>query len=220
MAYAPLIVILAWALARHVVHLWERHRLGQFGVILDPKNKLWLDELRLQVAENDDIMGRHVRASQLSWSPDRATAMRRLDAACEHLESVVLPNLGEMLTVLRDLARTASVIAAPKPLGLAAYRLWALRGSTTVVRFLGWLLIQGRDQVLLRIWFLRRALLVLVRTMTSTSVLAARHGKWYMTINDAVADLRTTQGEIVVTAEAVLLAFEGWQAQRATNESA
>jgi hypothetical protein len=102
---------------------------------------------------------------------------------------------------------------------MAAYRLWRVRGLAGVNELLHWVLLTGRDRARVRLWFLRRALVVIVRTVLGTAVLAGRHGRWYATVDDAVADLGTSQDDLLATAETIIDALESWRARRAGSSA-
>jgi hypothetical protein len=206
------------AIRRAIKH-WERGRLGQFASMLDPRERHWLDALRRDVETHGLLVERHVESARNAWAEEPERALHRLRLACEALEQVVQPSLARTIAELRSVARTVAVLAPPRPLAVAAYKLWQVRGLHGVISLAHWVLVTGRERARLRVWFFGRALVSIVKAFTGAVVLQAHRERWYMTTVDAAADLRTMQADLVTTAESILDALAAWRnaRQRATT---
>lgn len=211
-----LVAVLAVLALRQTVDLWTRARLRRYAVLLEPKAQQWLEELRLEVAEDRSVAEIHARLAREQWHVSRAEALADLEALVEHFERTVQPNLGALLEQLRVAARTVRVIVPPRPLGMAAYRLWRMRGWAGVGLLAHWVVVTGWQRAQVRVWFLGRGLRAVVRALTGAALLARQKGAWSLTIDHAVADFSTWGGETVTTAESILSAVSAWHAQRGT----
>jgi hypothetical protein len=206
--------VLLLVAAGRVHELWTRARLGRYAVLLEPQAREWLAELRREVEEDRTVAEVHAELAREQWQMSRDEAVSNLEALAQHFERTVQPNLGALIHELRVAARTVKVVAPPRPLGAAAYRLWRLRGWSGLGLLAHWLLVTGWQRVRVRVWFLARGLKVVVRAVTGASLLAVRRGRWSPTIDAAVADFNTWGGEVVTTAESILEAVARWRARR------
>lgn len=197
--------------------LWTRARLQRYAVLLEPKAKEWLEELRRAVSEDRSVADVHAQLAREQWQMSRTEALANLEALVEHFERTVQPNLGALLTQLRVAARTVRMVVPPRPLGMAAYRLWRMRGWAGLGLLAHWTLVTGWQRAQVRVWFLGRGLRAVVRAASGASLLARQRGRWSLTIDHAVTDFDTWGGETVTTAEAILAAVAAWHAQRAAR---
>ncbi len=199
---------------RHTHDLWSRSRLGRFAVLLRPEAQVWLAELRREVSEDRTVAEVHAQLAREQWQLSRDEALLNLEALVSHFERTVQPNLGALLVQLSAAARTVRVVIPPRPLGLAAYQLWRMRGWNGIGLLAHWLLVTGWQRARVRVWFLGRGLRAIARAVSGSAVLAAHRGRWSSTIDDAVADFDTWGREAVTTATAILEAVSVWDAQR------
>lgn len=211
------LAVLALVAASRVHELWTGARLGRYVVLLEPEALEWLGELRREIEEDRSVAEVHAELAREQWRLSRDEALSNLEALARHFERTVQPNLGALLHELRVAARTVKIVAPPRPLGVAAYRLWRLRGWSGLGLLAHWLLVTGWQRVRVRVWFLARGLKVVARAVTGASLLAVRRGRWSMTIDAAVADFGTWGGEAVTTAESILDAVARWRAQRSAD---
>ncbi len=191
----------------------RHHQLGDFARILSRENQARLDALVLAVETDRQVVGGYVRGAKEHWPVSREEAIRRLDLACAHLEEFG-PDFKNALKAMRNMARSVTIVAPPSALRVAAFKLWQTRGLAGVASLLHWVVVTGREQVLVRLWFLRRAFGVAVRVLGCQVWLARGATEWDATIEDAVGDLVTVEQGAVTTYEVILAALDQWEAAR------
>jgi hypothetical protein len=213
MMIALCIVVAVAILFRIGAGYWRHHQLGDFARIRSRENQARLDALVVAVETDRQVVGGYIRGAKEHWQVSRVEAVRRLDLACAHLEEFG-PDFRKALKVMRNMARSVSITASPRALRVAAYKLWQTRGLAGVASLLHWVVVTGRERVLVRVWFLRRAFGVVARVLVRRAWLARSTVEWDGTIEDAVGDLMTVEQGAVQTYEVILAALDQWEAAR------
>ncbi len=217
--YAVLLSLVLTIVLRWILDLWREHNAGEFRRIYSRENKARLEALVLAVDVDTTIVGGYVRGARERWQESREEAIRRLDLACAHIEEAA-PYFLKTLRAMRNMARTVAIVAPPKPLSLAAYKLWQTRGLAGLTSLLHWIAVTGRDRIRVRVWFLGRAFRAVVRILTGAISRSRLLGLWDKAIDDAVDDMASVQTDAVTTYELILAALDHWEADRRTHAEA
>lgn len=209
-----LLLVLVTVAVRVERDLRRRRTLGRFAAILDPQHRQLLEQLALHVAVHHEIVRKSTDEAWRLWREDAQAARVRLGLACDQIERVALPDLLDVLRVLRSLARSVQVLPPPRPLAVAAWCLLRTRGLAALVALLHWIGLTGRERVGVRLWFVKCAFVTAARVYRGTAARAVEQGferPWYPTLDAAVSDMQNAHDETRHTAEQILDAFARWR---------
>jgi len=194
---------------------WDVRRYGDFARLTEPRCRAWLDRVAAELNGDAEFVQLGVLAARDYWTEDREKALKRLRIVCDYLEGVVQPQFRETLAELWTQYRRVRVIAPPRALAVAAWRLWPVRGLAGLTSLATWVLVTGKEKLYVRLRFLGLAARVVWRTLLGTALLAGRDGRWRMRIEHAGADVGRLHAETLASAEIILAAVVHWEQRRA-----
>jgi len=191
--------------------LWRERSLKGIDRIFLPRHQPWIDELARMVAEDQAVTDYWSSRARTSWEAAPQEARRHLDALREHVLTSVQVDLHQALRELLEAARSVPVLAPPRPLAVAAFRLLRLRGLRGVATMLEWAALTGKERVQVRIGFYVVALRTACRLIVHTT---RPHGRWPTHLDPALEDLATVETRTLETAGDVLAALRHWELSR------
>ena len=194
--------------------LWRERSLQGIDRTFQPRHQPWIDELAHMVAEDQVVTDYWSGRARTSWEEAPDQARRHLDALCEHVTNSVQVDLRQALTELLAAARSVPVLASPRPLAVAAFRLLRLRGLRGVAAMLEWAALTGKERVQVRIGFYVVALRTACRLIVHTARPGRPHAPWPRNLDPALEDLGTVEKHTLETAGDVLAAVRHWELSR------
>ena len=204
-------VVIAFVTLSQIVDLRRQTqvRLLMNGV-LTHRGQATLDAVALLVRENQHYLGRHVAAAH------RLREAGRLDAAADQLRqgSAVIrqlaPEFLDALRTLRRLARCTSAIVVVAPIRAGAFRTPSLKGLAGLGSLLHYLLLTGRQRIVLRLATAAGAFRLAVHWLHTTVARRARldHDRRWRRVRALVADIDTSGDEALVATRQIAEALD------------
>lgn len=210
----PLLLIAAIVTLVALSQIFDLRRQEQVRSVMDGvitrRGQNTLDEMTLLVRESRHYLERyHGWAHEHRRAGDYEEAARRLRLGCQAIEELA-PDFSTALRKLGQLARCVSAIVVVEPVRAYAFRTWRLRGLAGVGAVLHYLLLTGRQRVLLRLGVVASAFRLALRWLrSSTSRIERRDsaGEWRR-VDALVADLGASGDEALVAARQIVQALD------------
>jgi hypothetical protein len=209
-----ILLILLVLIAVLLTQIVDLRRQAQVRAIMDGvlthRGQATLDEIALIVRENKHYLGRHVAAAR------RLRRQGRQDEAVEHLRlgasaiQDLAPGFLDALHKLRGLARCVSAIVVVEPVRASAFRTTSLKGLAGVGSVLHYLLLTGRQRVVLRLRVVAGAFGLAVRWVRAATARIARRDsdRQWRRVDSLVADIGTTGDEALVATRQIAEALD------------
>jgi hypothetical protein len=178
--------------------------------VLTHRGQATLDEVALLVRENKHYLGRHVAAAhrlrEAGQVDAASTRLRQGSAAIQQLA----PDFLAALRTLRRLARCVSAIVVVPPIRARAFQTPSLRGLAGLGAVLHYLLLTGRQRVLLRLRTAGGAFRLALHWLHTTVTRITRHDRdrHWRRLRALVADIDTTGDEALIATRQIAEALD------------
>jgi hypothetical protein len=208
---ALIVMIVAVVVATQVVDLRRQREVqALMEGVLTHRGQATVDAIALHVRENKHYLGFHVAAAhQLRADGRLVEAADRLSVGVADIQALA-PGFLRALHTLRLLARCVSAIVALEPVSPARFRTSSLRTWARAGSILHYLLLTGRQRILLRMHVIVGSFRFAVRGLQAAAARIARRDseRQWQRADSFVEDLGTAGDEALLTTRQIAEALD------------